>query len=340
MKKTLLSLATFLFGMGVWADVTDLPELSTAENPVYYVIHNTRSTSGGLIYFDGNNETGTIKDNNPGTLSDKYMFYFTDAGNGKVKICNKATTLKLANYNSWTAEGSDCTIGVTPHASKAGLAIGYGSGDMNYLNEQNTNDGYTYWYANDGGSIFVTEKVEDTYMPENGGTYVIECPLFLNSQWSRNATLEMKGLTCTEAGAAPKWKNIIYSTDNDKWTVNVNDDGQISLKNVATQEYLNGTSMSSTEVFGTIKYLGTGQVNIIMNNVTVHAEGHSSGAGSNGNIVNWSGAANTASAWKFVKANENDYTTAYFDASPLPVTTDDSKPKCFAIKSGRGDNLW
>ncbi|MCM1515909.1 MAG: hypothetical protein NC080_05770 [Paraprevotella sp.] len=340
MKKTLLSLSTFLFGMGAWADVTDLPELSTAENPVYYVIHNTRSTSGGLIYFDGNNETGTIKDNNPGTLSDKYMFYFTDAGNGKVKICNKATTLKLANYNSWTAEGSDCTIGVTPHASKAGLAIGYGSGTSDYLNEQNYADGYTYYYANDGGSIFVIEKVEDTYMPENGGTYVIECPLFLNSQWSRNATLEMKGLTCTEAGAAPKWKNIIYSTDNDKWTVNVNDDGQISLKNVATQEYLNGTSMSSTEVFGTIKYLGTGQVNIIMNNVTVHAEGHSSGAGSNGNIVTWSGAANTASAWKFVKANENDYTTAYFDASPLPVTTDDSKPKCFAIKSGRGDNLW
>lgn len=340
MKKTLLSLSAFLFGMGAWADVTDLPELSTAENPVYYVIHNTRSVSGGLIYFDGTNETGTIKDNNPGALSDKYMFYFTDAGNGKVKICNKATTLKLADYQSWTAEGADCTIGVTPHSSKAGLSIQYGSGTNNYLNEQNYDAGYTYWYADDAGSIFVIEKVEDAHMPENDGTYVIECPLFLTSQWNRNVTLEMKGLTCSEAGASPAWNTIAYSNTTDQWKVNVNDEGQISLKNVATNEYLNGTSMSSTEVFGTIKYLGLGQVNIIINGVTVHANGHSAGAGSNGNIVTYGGAINTASAWKFVKANENDYTAAYFDASPLPVTTDDSNPKCFAIRSGRGDNLW
>lgn len=331
--------------MGAWADVTDLPELSTAENPVYYVIHNTRS-NGSLVYFESNDNGGTIKDDTPSALggfADKYMFYFTDAGNGKVKICNKATTLKLADYQSWTATGSDCTIGITPHSSKAGLSIQYGSGTNNYLNEQNSGDGYTWWYADDNGSIFVIEKAEDVYAetPQNSKTYVIECPLFLNYQWnsSSDATVAMKGLTCASASAEPTWNTICYSTDNDKWTVNIAND-QISLQNVATKEYLNGTTMSSTQVFGDIKYLGLGQFNLIINGVTVHANGHSSGAGASGNLVTWSGAANSGSAWKFVEANKDAYTEAFFDASPLPFTTDDSNPKCFAIRSGRGDNLW
>ena len=333
MKKFLLSCAALLCGTAAWAGVTDLPEVSTAENPVYYVIHNTRSTSGGLIYFDAN----TVKDNNPVALDDKYLFYFTDAGDGKVKICNKATNLKLASNNSWTADGADCVIGVTPHSSKAGLFIQFGTSDQDCLNEQNFGDGYTKWSANDEGSIFVLDKVEEAHMPVVGKTYNVANPIFIGNQGV------IKGMTVADADATgATWKTVLYSTENDQWVYNVNSEGtKMSLKNVATSKYLNGTSLSDTEVFGDLKYLGCGQFNIIVNGTTCHAAGHSGGAGSNGSIVTWGGGLGSASAWTLREATEAGYIGAYADFfAPVDITTDDANPKYFSIKSGRGDAQW
>ena len=287
MKKSLLSLAMLLCGMGTWAQsATTLPEVSTAENPIYYTMQNTRSTSGRLIYFDGS----TIKDNNPAVLDDKYQFYFTDAGNGKVKICNKATNLKLAAPGSWTEAGADCTIGVTPHSSNAGLYIQYGTGNNEYLNEQNFGPGYTNWSANDEGSIFVIEKVEDVHMPVAGKTYIIEAPLFVHTQGV------MKGMTVVTDATAPTWNTVKYTNENDQWEFNTNNEGKISLKNVAANKWLKGTpsssqsaTLSDTEVWGDITYLGSGQFNITTNNATLHAAGHGGGAGASGTIVTWGG---------------------------------------------------
>ena len=286
MKKSLLSLAMLLCGMGTWAQsATTLPEVSTAENPIYYTMHNTRS-EGALIFFDGS----TIKDNNPVVLDDKYQFYFTDAGNGKVKICNKATNLKLAAPGSWTEAGADCTIGVTPHSSNAGLYIQYGTGGSEYLNERNDGDGYTSWYADDAGSIFVIEKVEDVHMPVAGKKYIVEAPLFVHTQGV------MKGMTVVTDATAPTWQTVKYTNESDQWEVNTNSEGKISLKNVAANKWLKGTpgssqnaTLSDTEVWGDITYLGSGQFNITTNNATLHAAGHGGGAGASGTIVTWGG---------------------------------------------------
>lgn len=332
MKKLLLTMTALLATVWVWAGVTDLPELSTAENPVYYVIHNTRS-EGGLVYFNGT----TIKDNNPIALEDKYLFYFTDAGDGKVKICNKTTNLRLQNETSWTEEGANCLIDVTPHSSKAGLFIQYGTGNQDYLNEQNGGrDGYTYWYADDAGSIFTIEKLEDVHMPAAGKTYNIANPIFIGNQGV------VKGMTVADADATKAtWKTVMYSTENDQWVYNTNSEGKMSLKNVATNKYLNGASLSDTEVFGDLKYLGCGQFNIVVNGATCHAAGHSSGAGSNGDIVHWGGGIGTASAWTFREATEKGYISVYSDFyAPIDITTDDANPKYFPIKSGRGDEKW
>lgn len=339
MKKLLLSLATLLCGAGAWGQrVTDLPELTTdLDNPVYYVMHNTRSTSGGLIYFDAA-DNGSIKDNNPSVLTDAYKFYFTDAGNGKVKICNKATDLKLAGPKQWTADGADCVIAVTPHSSQAGLSIrfGYNNGtNSDYLNEQNYDGGYTEWRADDEGSIFMLEKVEDVHMPVAGQTYIIESPLFVNTSGN------MKGMTIATDAEAATWNTVKYNNANDQWVCNMNDEGnKISLKNVATGQYLNGTALSATEVFGDIRYWGCGQFNVIINSVTYHAGDHNSGSGANGSLITWNGGLNSASAWKFVKANANEFAIAFYDKSPVKITTDDSDKKYFAIKSGRGDAYW
>ncbi len=331
MKKSLLSLAMLLCGMGTWAQsATTLPEVSTAENPIYYTMQNTRSVSGRFIYFDGS----TIKDNNPVVLDDKYQFYFTDAGNGKVKICNKATNLKLASPGSWTEAGADCTIGVTPHSSNAGLYIQYGTGDSEYLNEQNFGPGYTNWSANDAGSIFVIEKVEDVHMPVAGKKYIVEAPLFVHTQGV------MKGMTVVTDATAPTWQTVKYTQESDQWEVNTNSEGKISLKNVAANKWQNGTSLSDTEVWGDIKYLGSGQFNIVMNGTTCHAAGHGGGAGANGSIVTWAGTANTASAWKFVEAEESEFALAFYDNAPVTITSDDNNKKYFAIHSGRGTNYW
>ena len=150
---SLLVLFCAFVGMG-WASPLDLPTYSTAEDPIYYTIRNTRSVTGPYLYYaaDGN----TLKDR-PNTDAAS-MFYFVEAEEGGCYICNYATDLRLASHNSWSAEGTVFTLSETPHSSKAGLAFGFSG---TYLNEENWCDGYTTWSADDAGSIFVVEPVTD-----------------------------------------------------------------------------------------------------------------------------------------------------------------------------------
>ena len=140
-----------LCAVTTWAGVTDLPEMSTDGNTKWYTIRNTRSTSGKYLYWTG--DASEIQDAN--TITNASFFYFT----GTTDACyihNAATSNLFANVNSWTAEGTVCSITVTPHSSAAGVAIGFNS---TYLNEKNTGAGYTTWNANDDGSIFVIEPI-------------------------------------------------------------------------------------------------------------------------------------------------------------------------------------
>ncbi len=148
MKRTFTFLMTALFlcvGM-VKAAVTDVPEMSTEGSIKWYTISNTRSTSGKYLYWT---ESG-VKDAN--TLSGSSLFYFTGDDASACYIHNAATNLLFSGKGAWTEAGVSCKISETPHSSKAGVAIEF-SGTS--LNENNYDNGFTTWSANDAGSIFV-----------------------------------------------------------------------------------------------------------------------------------------------------------------------------------------
>ena len=135
-----------LCAISTWAGVTDLPQMSTEGSIKWYTIRNTRS--GGFLYWNG--DDAKIQDYTAAIMPTG-AFYFTGTADA-CYIHNAATDKLFASNESWTTEGTVCTISVTPHSSAAGLAIGFNG---TFLNEQNYDTGYTTWVANDDGSIFV-----------------------------------------------------------------------------------------------------------------------------------------------------------------------------------------
>ena len=147
-------------GTMVKAAPTDLPQMTeNPETPVFYTISNTRSTSGKYLYYAGD-ELG-LKDSN--TKSVASLFYFTGTTD-EMYVHNAATTKKLASVTSWTEEGTAWAINVTPYGDgTTGLSIGPWDDPFGGAcwNEFTHNDCYTTWQANDAGSIFTVEIVED-----------------------------------------------------------------------------------------------------------------------------------------------------------------------------------
>ena len=156
MKKITSLMLMLLCAVTTWAGVTDLPQMSTEGNIKWYTIRNTRS--GGFLYWNG--DDAKIQDRNA-VIVPTSAFYFTGTADA-CYIHNAATDKLFASNESWTTEGTACTISVTPHSSAAGLAIGFNG---TFLNEQNYDNGYTTYIANDAGSIFVitplTTYIED-----------------------------------------------------------------------------------------------------------------------------------------------------------------------------------
>lgn len=156
-RHFLLMVATLLCSIAVRAEgATALPQMSTdLENPVFYTISNTRSTSGKYLYYAGDNVG--LRDANDITLAS--LFYFT----GTAEACyihNAATTKKVASVTSWTDAGIEWTIGVTPYGDgTTGLCIcpKGNTQSLEYWNEFTYNDAYTTYAANDAGSVFVIE---------------------------------------------------------------------------------------------------------------------------------------------------------------------------------------
>ena len=293
----------------MWAGPTDLPQITTdLNNPIYYTIVNTRSSQpGGYMYFAG--ESVGIKDEQVVTLEDKHMFYFTGSHDA-LYVHNKATDKKLATIGdgnkaagSWTAEGTVWAVGVSPKGG--GLAFGPQGGlngnscwnECNYKTAEDKPD-FTTWSANDDGSIFLVALAEDCEININD-FYTIEAPLFEQVQGVK------KGLVVNEDGSLG-WNTIDLTNKNHYWVPTTVNGQTVALQNLGTEKYLNGTEVSADYVASTVKVLGLGQYNIVSNNTTVHANNHGSGANASGNIVNWGGAANSASAWQFVEQQNPD----------------------------------
>ena len=108
-------------------------------------------------------------------------------------------------------------------------------------------------------------------------------------------------------GTNTMWKDADYTDKSFYWLLEDIVNGKYIFKNASDSKYMNGQSMSDTKpsTGATLTWLDVaGQYNIISNNVTMHTEGHSSGAGESGRIVSWGGGANGCSAWYLLTADE------------------------------------
>lgn len=83
-----------------------------------------------------------------------------------------------------------------------------------------------------------------------------------------------------------------------------------SIYSPNAERYLSAVTGALAAEPGTTVFtsLGSAQYNILVNDGTMHTNGHSSGAGASGNLVNWTGSINSASAWYIVKVNTLDIT--------------------------------
>lgn len=96
-----------------------------------------------------------------------------------------------------------------------------------------------------------------------------------------------------------RWNTLDETLPQFIWDITMNDFGEMTIKNCYSEQYMSGMGTIGEEP-AVVKFndLGNSEFNLIINNQTMHAEGHSSGAGISGNIISWAGGANSASSWK------------------------------------------
>lgn len=96
------------------------------------------------------------------------------------------------------------------------------------------------------------------------------------------------------------WNTLDETLPQFIWDITMNDFGEMTIKNCYSEQYMSGMGTIGEEP-AVVKFndLGNSEFNLLINNNTMHAEGHSSGAGISGNIISWAGGANSASSWKF-----------------------------------------
>lgn len=97
-----------------------------------------------------------------------------------------------------------------------------------------------------------------------------------------------------------RWNTLDETLPQFIWDITMNDFGEMTIKNCYSEQYMSGMGTIGEEP-AVVKFndLGNSEFNLLINNNTMHAESHSSGAGILGNIVSWAGGANSASSWKF-----------------------------------------
>lgn len=100
-----------------------------------------------------------------------------------------------------------------------------------------------------------------------------------------------------------KWNTVDNNKPQFIWYITTDDFGVMHIQNSYTEKFMSGltdsgSSMGESAVDIKFSDLGNNEFNLLLNNKTMHAAGHSSGAGISGNIISWAGGANSASSWK------------------------------------------
>lgn len=143
-----------------------LPELTAdVNNPKYYTIRSVRHQKYAKYYDNANWMRQDIQ------ITDPSLFYFTGVkesdGVLKVKIHNKATENKMANFAEWNAEGIDWYIRKveTGYGNYPGLAISKGadltSSTRDSWNSYDSEDQIGDYWSNDVGSTFILTPFEE-----------------------------------------------------------------------------------------------------------------------------------------------------------------------------------
>lgn len=107
-------------------------------------------------------------------------------------------------------------------------------------------------------------------------------------------------------GTNMKWGTLNELDRTQIWTIVPTEEGY-AIQNYSDSKYPKSNSgsvndsapftMETTATVTTLDLLTTGQFNIMIGGYPAHAGGHTSGAGISGNIINWGGGANGATAW-------------------------------------------
>ena len=140
-----------------------------------------------------------------------------------------------------------------------------------------------------------------------------------------------RGLIYDSSSNSMRWNEVTKQNVNNIVKLEAAAEGKYYLYACNAQKYMQGVLGALGETAGnnsgiTVTALGSAQYNLVFGNGTMHAEGHNNGSGSSGNVVNWGGSANSASAWYIVKATDLEvalntvddasYASAYL---PFPV---------------------
>ena len=113
------------------------------------------------------------------------------------------------------------------------------------------------------------------------------------------------------------------------------------FKSVNAKKYIQGVAgamnpdMTDNGHVELIALNGIAQYNLKFGNGVMHANGHGNGAGSNGNVINYPGNGNSASAWYLAEATDievalNDAGTASYATTYLP----------FSVSAAEGAELY
>ncbi|MBQ5911760.1 MAG: hypothetical protein IIW93_01525 [Bacteroidaceae bacterium] len=147
-------------------------------------------------------------------------------------------------------------------------------------------------------AIATYNAVKDVVLPEAGKVYRIVSanPNFFKNQQVRKAVYT--------DGAFMRWQNLDASATNQMWVMTNINGNNLSIMNLAAASYpqvrafQNQVPVEHIANESSIDFLGKGQFKIMTNKLqSMHANGHSSGNGTEGQIINYNEGADSPSAW-------------------------------------------
>ena len=307
-----------------------------------FKIYNKKAgTSVTLNSTSGQAQVGTAEDNNDlwdlvkstSTIANSVCFAIHNTTN----YINHQGGLK---YWGSTDEGSSALF-YTPASFPLNYVTGYVNAPVNavgsstYFNEETKADAVAKIAAAQADELDFTAASELATVATNvaTGSFVEMAPGYYRIYSAQ------PGLYATNRGliyaGSVTWGEVSKSNVNNivklETGTNTGDEGKYYLYACNAKKYMQGVAGALGETAGTnsgitLTDLGYAQYNLVFGNGTMHAEGHNNGSGSSGNVVNWGGSTNSASAWYIVKATDLEvalhtvddasYASAYL---PFPV---------------------